>query len=119
MDQHPWKISLMNLVLDIKLIRTNTTLDLSQKAEKGMLSTPTTSRFIHHRWHKLLQTIWENATYTFISLLCVTTVVFGLASCNLLADGEAASEMLLGNMLRNAIRFISIILALATKCVIT
>jgi hypothetical protein len=27
----------MNLVSDIKLIRTDTTLDLSQKAEKGML----------------------------------------------------------------------------------
>ncbi|BBN12757.1 hypothetical protein MPTK1_5g22640 [Marchantia polymorpha subsp. ruderalis] len=30
----------MTLVSDIKLIRTDTTLDLSQKAEKGMLLTP-------------------------------------------------------------------------------
>ncbi len=28
----------MSRVLDIKLIRTNTTLDFSQKAEKGMLN---------------------------------------------------------------------------------
>ena len=31
----------MTHVSDIKLIRTDTTLDLSQKAEKGMLSTAT------------------------------------------------------------------------------
>ncbi|PKA60991.1 hypothetical protein AXF42_Ash019980 [Apostasia shenzhenica] len=33
-------------VSDIKLIRTDTTLDLSQKAEKGMLCTPKTAPFI-------------------------------------------------------------------------
>nr|KJB06669.1 hypothetical protein B456_001G025200 [Gossypium raimondii] len=42
MDSPPQKINLISCgplahVSDIKLIRTDTTLDLSQKAEKGML----------------------------------------------------------------------------------
>jgi len=36
----------MSLVSDIKLIRTDTTLDLSQKAEKGMLLLPSASTYI-------------------------------------------------------------------------
>jgi len=41
MGPHPWKINLISCgplahISDIKLIRTDTTLDLSQKAEKGM-----------------------------------------------------------------------------------
>ena len=43
----------MSHVSDIKLIRTDTTLDLSQKAEKGMLcngfSTPFYSMFFYSR----------------------------------------------------------------------
>ncbi|KAJ6944129.1 hypothetical protein NC652_009997 [Populus alba x Populus x berolinensis] len=43
MDSPPKKINLISCgpmahVSDIKLIRTDTTLDLSQKAEKGMIS---------------------------------------------------------------------------------
>ena len=37
-------------VSDIKLIRTDTTLDLSQKAEKGMICTITGSVFYSARW---------------------------------------------------------------------
>ena len=36
----------MSLVSDIKLIRTDTTLDLSQKAEKGILLNPAPSHYI-------------------------------------------------------------------------
>jgi hypothetical protein len=36
----------MNLVSDIKLIRTDTTLDLSQKAEKGILALSSNSLLI-------------------------------------------------------------------------
>jgi hypothetical protein len=38
----------MNLVSDIKLIRTDTTFDLSQKAEKGMLLPSIPPLLVHH-----------------------------------------------------------------------
>ncbi|TYI94351.1 hypothetical protein E1A91_D02G197200v1, partial [Gossypium mustelinum] len=72
-DPSPQKINLiscgpMTHVSDIKLIRTDTTLDLSQKAEKGMLSAVQTrlfykqllasSRYISMMWDK--DTVFSN-----------------------------------------------------------
>ena len=58
----------MSPVSDIKLIRTDTTLDLSQKAEKGILLQSTTSHYILLAWHNLSQTIWGNTPCKYVSL---------------------------------------------------
>ena len=67
----------MSHVSDIKLIRTDTTLDLSQKAEKGMLgnvsSTPFYSMSFYCPFHML--SMWDN-TSQFLSCLCLPFSVF-------------------------------------------
>ncbi len=49
----------MSLVSDIKLIRTDTTLDLSQKAEKGMKQTAMPGGLYTLRMVLLWQPIWD------------------------------------------------------------
>ncbi len=49
----------MSLVSDIKLIRTDTTLDFSQKAEKGMIWMPKASVIYTARMVLFRQTIWD------------------------------------------------------------
>ena len=54
----------MSLVSDIKLIRTDTTLDLSQKAEKGMLLYAAPSVYIVViSSPPLIPTIWDNEVH--------------------------------------------------------
>ena len=65
MDPHPRKIRLiswgsMSLVSDIKLIRTDTTLDLSQKAEKGIPLPSNIGHNISHLCPMLSQTLRDN-----------------------------------------------------------
>jgi hypothetical protein len=72
MDPHPWKIRLiswgsMSLVSDIKLIRTDTTLVLSQKAEKGMPSHCFPPSVVSLRSPYPLQTVWDSAACCFSS----------------------------------------------------
>jgi hypothetical protein len=59
----------MSLVSDIKLIRTDTTLDLSQKAEKGILLLSSTSHYIPTSSPLLtIQNVWGNEVHTLVSL---------------------------------------------------
>ena len=55
----------MSLVSDIKLIRTDTTLDLSQKAEKGMLLNSSTSPLIARSWCWCSPSTWDKLTSPF------------------------------------------------------
>jgi hypothetical protein len=53
----------MTLVSDIKLIRTDTTLDLSQKAEKGILLTPNPDVNVPQPWPQLQHTVWDKSCF--------------------------------------------------------
>jgi hypothetical protein len=60
----------MSLVSDIKLIRTDTTLDLSQKAEKGISHVPTTSLYIPSpRKLRNIQYVWGNEFFSNLNFL--------------------------------------------------
>jgi hypothetical protein len=68
----------MSLVSDIKLIRTDTTLDLSQKAEKGMLLQPSTSRYILASSFLIhTPSVWGNKV-SHAALLCSSRYSFPL-----------------------------------------
>ena len=64
----------MSLVSDIKLIRTDTTLDLSQKAEKGMLLHIDPGSYVPQAWVEVRQSVWDalmiNTATHFPKLVC-------------------------------------------------
>jgi hypothetical protein len=53
----------MSLVSDIKLIRTDITLDLSQKSEKGMLLHPHPALLVVQSRAWDLQTVWDISVF--------------------------------------------------------
>ena len=67
-------------VSDIKLIRTDTTLDLSQKAEKGMISTVIEGFFYSTIWRSLPARfpMWDNMAQSRLSIKETTS--FGLSA---------------------------------------
>ncbi|KAJ0008330.1 hypothetical protein Pint_29861 [Pistacia integerrima] len=68
----------MSHVSDIKLIRTDTTLDLSQKAEKGMLCSVAQLFFYSSTLHcaSLVSSMWENPGLTLLPLFIPIYTVF-------------------------------------------
>jgi hypothetical protein len=59
----------MSLVSDIKLIRTDTTLDLSQKAEKGMLLRSILRILVPHSGLVSSQSLWDQTLSSHSSAL--------------------------------------------------
>ena len=63
----------MTHISDIKLIRTDTTLDLSQKAEKGMSVSVTHAIFYcpTRPGPPFLEAMWDNSAVTYVNFFCI------------------------------------------------